>query len=108
MALEHVLDHRHDRFRREARRVDLADALDPAGSLELEEQKVAAAEGGRRIADNEGRELGDFHRRRPPCAERLGPKLSWPGLSRPSTSWPLRGELAVGSQQARGAENRGG
>ena len=28
MALEHVLDHRDDRFGREARRIDLADALD--------------------------------------------------------------------------------
>ena len=63
MALEHILDHRHNRLGREARGVDFADALDPAGGLELEEQKVAAAEGGRRIADDESFEFGDFHRR---------------------------------------------
>ncbi len=61
--LEHVLDHRHDRFRREARGIDLAHALDSAGGLELEEEEIAAAEGGRRIADDEGLELGDFHGR---------------------------------------------
>ena len=63
MALEHVLEHRHDRFRREARGVDFSHALDPAGGLELEEQKIAAAEGGRRIADDEGFQLGDLHGR---------------------------------------------
>ena len=63
VALEHVLDHRDDRLGREARRIDLADALDPAGGLELEEQEIAAAESGRRIADDEGLELGDFHGR---------------------------------------------
>ena len=54
MALEHVLDHLDDRLGREARGVDFAHALDPAGGLELEDEKGAAAEGGRRIADDEG------------------------------------------------------
>ena len=85
VALEHVLDHRHDRFRREARGVDLAHALDPAGGLKLEEHEVAAAEGGRRIADDEGLQLGDLHA----CFEALvdGDCVlpSWPGLSRPPT-----------------------
>ena len=66
MALEHVLDHRHDRLGREARRVDFAYALDPAGGLELEEEEIAAAESGRRVADDEGFQLGDFHGRRRP------------------------------------------
>ena len=50
-------------FGREARGVDFADALDPVVGHELQEQEVAPAEGGRRIADDEGLELGDFHRR---------------------------------------------
>ena len=62
VALEHVLDHRDDRLGREARRIDLAHALDSAGGLELEEQEIPAAEGRRRIADDEGFEFGDFHR----------------------------------------------
>ena len=64
VALEHVLDHRDDRFGRKARRIDLADALDSAGGLELEEQEIAPAESGRRVADDEGLEFGDFHAQR--------------------------------------------
>ena len=81
MAFEHVLDHRHNRLGREARGVDFACALDPAGGLELEEQEVAAAEGGRRIADYEGFQFGDFHA----CFEaRVGGDrilLSWPAMT---------------------------
>ena len=47
-------------FGREARRIDLADALDAAIGPELEEHEIAAAEGGRRIADDEGLEFGIF------------------------------------------------
>ena len=43
----------------------LADALDPAIGDELHEQEVAAAESGRRIADDEGFEIHDFHTRTP-------------------------------------------
>ena len=85
MMLEYVLDHRHHRLRAEARRIDLADALDPAGGLELEEQEVAAAERGRRIADDEGLELGDFHARLEALVGGDCILPSWPGLSRPPT-----------------------
>jgi len=64
VVLEHVLDHRNDRRGCEASCVDLADPLDPARGSELEEQEIPAAEGGRGIADDEGFQLGNFHRRR--------------------------------------------
>src|SRR5208282_4949109 len=61
MALEHVLDHGDDRLRGEARRIDLANALDSAGGPEFQEHEVASAERGRRIADDEGFQFSDLH-----------------------------------------------
>ena len=59
--LEHVADHRHDRLGREARRIDLADALDSAGRPELQKDKIASAESGWRVAHHEGLQIGDLH-----------------------------------------------
>src|SRR3954452_947402 len=58
---ENILDHRDDGFRPEARRVDLANPLDPAVCDELQEDEVAAAMKGRRVADDEGLDVGDLH-----------------------------------------------
>ncbi len=73
MALEHVLDHWNEGGGREARRIDLADTLDPAGGLEFQEHEIAAAERGRRIADDEGLELSDLHLSPPLPSPRSSP-----------------------------------
>ena len=62
VALEHVADHRDDGVGREARGVDLADPLDAAGGPELEEDEIPSTESWRRIADDEGLEIGNLHR----------------------------------------------
>src|SRR5262249_3687343 len=65
MALEDVLDQPDDRLRPEARGIDLAQPLDAPGGDELEKDEIAPAEERRRIADDEGPELGDLHMRLP-------------------------------------------
>jgi hypothetical protein len=45
--------------------IDLADAVDAIVGDELHEQEIAAAESGRRIADDEGLEIHDLHKRTP-------------------------------------------
>ena len=81
MVLEHVLEHLDDRFGREARGIDLADALDPVVGDQLQEQEIAPAEGRRRIADDEGLQACDAHRPTPPSDN-----AAWPlqALIRPS------------------------
>ena len=56
-----VLDHAGDDVRAERRPVDLAEPLDAVVGGQLEEDEVAAAEVGRRVADDERLELGDLH-----------------------------------------------
>ena len=58
---EHVADHRDDRLGGKARRIDFADAFDAAGGPELQEDEIASAEGGPRVADDEGFQIGDLH-----------------------------------------------
>ncbi len=65
MPLEHVGDHRLDHLRPEGVAIDLADAGDAVVGRELDEDEVAAAEARRRIADDEGLEVLDFHERPP-------------------------------------------
>ena len=54
IALEHILGHAADDFRRKAGGVDLANAGDPAGCCQAHEDKIATAKAWRRCADNEG------------------------------------------------------
>ena len=61
VAFADVLDHARQGVRAEGGGVDLADALDAALRRQLDEDEVAAAEVRRRIADDEGLDLGDLH-----------------------------------------------
>jgi hypothetical protein len=63
-ALADILDHLGDDVGMERHGIDLAHALDPVISLELDEDPVEPAEMRRRIADDEGLEVGDLHARR--------------------------------------------
>ena len=61
MFLEHVARERLEDARREARRIDLAEALDSVVGDEFDKQEIAAAAGRRRIADDERLEIDDLH-----------------------------------------------
>ena len=61
VARDDVLDHPATSVRRDGRDVDLAEALDARVGLELEEDEVAAAVAGRRVADDERADAGDLH-----------------------------------------------
>src|SRR5262245_24071367 len=61
MAIEYVLHHFGHGVRAEGVSVDLAHAFDAVVGNQLEEHEIAAAEGRRRIADDEGLKIGDFH-----------------------------------------------
>src|SRR6185436_11964068 len=72
IAAEHVLGHRLDDLRTEAVAVDLADATDAVVGRQLDENEVAAAEAGRRIADDENLDVLCLHGAPSPVGETLG------------------------------------
>ena len=61
IALRHVLDHRRGDVTREGGIVGFAVAHHPAVGRELDEDEVAAAQPGGRVADHERLHVGDFH-----------------------------------------------
>ena len=61
IALGHVLDHAGGDMGREGRVVGFAVADHAAVGGELDEDEILAADAGRRIADHEGFDVGDFH-----------------------------------------------
>ena len=63
IALGEVLDHPRRDMRAERCVVRLAVADDAAVGGELHEDEIAAADAGRRVADNPGLDVGDFHAR---------------------------------------------
>ena len=62
-------------LRAEGRGVDLADADDAVVGDELEEDEVAPAEAGRRVADDEGLEVGDLHVRKTITLRSASPRV---------------------------------
>jgi len=58
---EQILDHRGDDLRAEGRRVDLPDAFDPAGGLQLQEHEVPAPVARGRVAHDEYLYMVEFH-----------------------------------------------
>ena len=61
VSIEDILDRPHDDAGMHGRRVDLAHALDPVRSGQRQEDEVAPAVRGRRVADDERAKLGDLH-----------------------------------------------
>ncbi len=57
----HVLDHLRHHVGAEGRRIDLAESLDAAVGGQLEEDEIASAEMGRRVAHYPGFDVGDLH-----------------------------------------------
>src|SRR5262245_11303531 len=72
VAAEHVLGGGLDDLRAEAVAIDLADAGDAVVGRQLDENEVAAAEAGRRIADDENLDVLCLHGAPSPVAETLG------------------------------------
>ena len=56
-----VLDHGGDHMGSEGRGIDLAEAFDAVVGGELQEDEIASAEMGRRVADHVGFDVGDLH-----------------------------------------------
>ena len=73
-----VLDHAGDDVWPERRGVDLPDPLDPVVGDELEEDEVAPAEVGWRVADDERLETGDLHGLLPPSVVRTRSRCESP------------------------------